>query len=240
MKQIYLNVIFVVLAIVCLTSCKGPKYSFVTKGLSETDSSYVIKKNGQRVNASNIVVRPRELTVDGQKMSTGDLSVIKSKKMYFIVDGDNLYLTEVYGKLKLLYTLSYTYNYSANNYASGNRGASGMSSTTVNKSYYLQKEGIPGVVKLTRSSFLEYVSDNDDALAKAKAHYIWNYTSLASFSGFVVGTVYLVSAVTKDNGSGNYAAPISILLGSYLLHGVLTSVADHKLHKAIAIYNATE
>jgi hypothetical protein len=172
-------------------------------------------------------------------MSLDELSAIKSKKMYFAVSDGKVYMGDIYGKINLLYTMSYSHSYSSG-MAGVNGGMASGSTSTVSKSYYLQKQGSDVVDKFNRTTFLDYVSDNEDALIKAKAHYIWTYTSYASFAGYIGGAIYLISAVNKDGGSGNYGKPIAIVVGTAVLHGVLTSIADHKLKKAIYIYNGIE
>jgi hypothetical protein len=238
MKKIYFNLTLIALCLFVLTSCSS-RYRFVTKGLSETDSSYLITKAGKRIDANEIVVKPRKLKVDGQTYPIGDLSVIKSKKMYFVIHDGKLYLTEMYGKINLLYTLSYTTTYSTSNYAAGSgmSGMNNMSTTNVTKSYYLQKQGSATVDRLTRGTFLDYVSDNPDALAKAKAHYTWQYTTYVSFVAGAASMIYLVKSVDSNSTFSSLQKPLGALVGSFVLHGVLSSIADHKLHKAIEIYN---
>lgn len=228
MKHIYLSIVLICTLFIGLTSC-NTKYRFVTKGLPETDSSYIVNNEGKRIDADKIEVRQKTLTVDGKETSIDGLLGIKSKRMYFVVNDGKLFMTEIYGKINLLYTVTYTHTYST---------GSNPGTTTKTKNYYLQKQDVPEVNKLTHATFLEYVGDNENALRLAKSHYIWNYTSYVSFGGFIVGGVLLVKALGPDKTASDYAAPLALVGGSFILHGVLTSIADHKLKKSIEVYNA--
>jgi len=238
MKKIYLNLLLIISFLFVLSSCTT-RYKFTTKGLNETDSSYLVTKEGKHISANDIAVRPSGVKVDNKYYPMGDIVAVKSKKMYFVMDGGTIYLTEIYGKINLLYTLSYNHTNGTGSFAGAGMGMNGgtPSSTTVSKNYYLQKQGSNNVDRLTRATFLEYVGDNEEALSMAKAHYIWNYTTYASFAGFGVGAILLVKSVAADNGSGNYKGPLLLIGGSAVAHVVLGSIANHKLKGAILTYN---
>ncbi|MEO6522602.1 MAG: hypothetical protein ABIN91_13040 [Mucilaginibacter sp.] len=227
MKQFYLSTLLIIFVFIGLTSC-NTKYRFVTRGLPDADSSYIVNKRGERIDATKIEVRRNTLTVDGEEMKLDGLTAIKSKKMYFVVNDGRLYFGEIYGKINLLYTISYTHTYGS---------GSNPGTTTTTKRYYLQKQDSEAVDQLTKATFLEYVGDNEKALSLAKAHYIWNYTSYVSFGGFIVGGVLLVKALGPDKTFKDYTAPLALAGGTFILHGVLTGISNHKLKKSIEVYN---
>jgi hypothetical protein len=246
MKQFYLRFLFVIATVLSLTSC-NPKYRFVTKGLREKDSSYVINSKGERINAAEVVVRRKTLTVDGKEMSLGGLSAIKSKKMYFAVSDGKLYFGEVYGKINMLYEVKYDVMYTNNGFAGGNSYAGGgyglhggSYQTTARKVYYLQKQGSANIDKLNRAVLMDYVADNEDALRTAKASYAWKYGSYIPALGFVTGVVWAATKAVnnKDNsGSASLGAPLALAGISLPLYLISGNLANHKLKKAIYIYN---
>ena len=232
MKQLYFINLMLVICLFTVTSC-SPKFRFVTTGLKDVDSSYVIENDGHRTDAAKIIVRANSVKVDGQKVVPSNLSVIKSKKKYFSVSKGSIYPAEIYGKINLLYQMSY--NSLHGSYHSGyNPGGTVGSTTTAVKGYFLQKQGSSEIVRFTRSAFLDYLADNPKAENLAKAHFIWQNTSWISFAGYAAGIIYVSSAVGNSKPLG---VPIALLGGSAITHFVLTSIADYKLKKAVKVYN---
>jgi hypothetical protein len=258
MKKVYFNLTLVALCLVTLTSCNR-KFNFVTKGLPETDSSYLVTTDGKHINASIIEVsRSGKLTVDGQERSLDDLSAIKSKKMYFGVKEGDVYAGEVYGKICLLYKMEMGTSYvgSAANtpgygtgytpgYGTGYGGAPGMSGyqRTVKKVEYLQKRGSTDIDRFNAGTLVDYVSDNEAALSKAKGGRTWQIASYVPAAGFAGGVIWtfvdLLKGSKTDDVTPNLGPPLLLAGVSLPVYIVTGSVANHKLHKAIKIYNST-
>lgn len=232
MKQFYLSTLLIISVCIGLTSC-NPKYRFVTRGLREVDSSYVINKQGKRIDAANIEVRQTTLTVDGKPTSLDGLSAIKSKKMYFVVNDGTLYFGEIYGKINMLYKLVYVSTYTA-----GTGAGSGYHQSR-QKVYYLQKDKSATIDKLNKGVLFDYLADNEDALSKAKGAYAWRYGSYAGLAGFATGVIWtgvnLLNA--KDGATPKLGAPLILAGVSYPTYIVAAAVSSHKLKKSIVIYN---
>lgn len=251
MKKFYFNLTLVALCLVALTSCSR-KFNFVTKGLPNTDSSYLVTTAGKRIDASVIEVKTNnKLTVDGEPYSLEDLSIIRSKKMYFGVKDGELYLGDTYGKICILYKMMYGSSYQANSRTasggfSGN-GTPGQYNSTVTKVEYLQKRGSTDIDKLNAGTLIDYVSDNEQALALAKGGKIWGIATYVPFAGFAGGAAWTVARLAKygeaDNTQGqaslNVGAPLLVIGASLTAFWITSSVSYHKIHKAIKIYNST-
>ena len=250
MKKNYFKLLLLACCLLILASC-STKFRFVTKGLREQDSSYYITNNGKRVNATNIEVRPRKVTVDKQIISLDSITAIKSKKMYFSVSDGTLYLCQIYGKMNLLYKLIHTTEFVYGTNTVGGFGATGAYGSMggsyqprVSKVYYIQKAGSTDIDRLNHANFISYVSDNDEALKKARGAYGWLYGNYVAEAGFTGGIIYTFVALfrTKQNNDGTVTspsfAPGLIAIGLSIPPMIVcSSIYHHKLMKAIKIYN---
>ncbi|RKR81120.1 hypothetical protein BDD43_1264 [Mucilaginibacter gracilis] len=249
MKRICLNTLLFIITVLCFTSC-NPKYRFVTHGLREVDSSYVITKKGERINAASVIVKRRTLTVDGKEMSLQGLSAIKSKKMYFVINDDELYFGEIYGKINMIYKIVYGYSYNGGAaYGTGGVAGSGYGGVSGNgyqrnatRVYYLQKQGSADIDKLNKGVLLDYLSDNDEALHKARGAYAWRYASYGAAAAFATGVVLTgVNLInSKDGSSHPIGTPLAIAGAALPVYFVTSGIADHKIKKAIYIYNGIQ
>jgi hypothetical protein len=245
MKKLYFNLMLMASFVLLFTSCSS-RYKFVTEGLPEKDSSYVVTTSGKRVDATDIVVKPNKLTVDKQIYSLDSLTAIKSKKMYFAVNDGKLHLADMYGKINLLYTLSYGTSYTPG-YAGGGGSMGGMSGshgsyqTTVTKTLYLQKQGSTDVDKAKHSVVISYLSDNEEALAKVRGSYAWTYVGYAGWVTAATGLILCFATAAKnantDSPGKSLGLPLSLLGGGFVGFAVSSSISNHKFKKAFKIYN---
>jgi len=253
MKKTCLNLVLLTTCLLILTSCSR-KFNFVTKGLPNTDSSYLVTTDGKRIEASAIEIKTNnKLMVDGQAHSLDDLSAIKSKKMYFGVKDNKVYAGESYGKICVLYELVYGSSYQPNTrmasggYAGNGTPGSYVSSTT--KVEYLQKLGSSEIDQLNLGTLIDYVSDNDQALAVANSAKPWKTINTVSFYGFL-GSVAYGTVVAIHNGKTapidgvqpaqtSYTVPLLAAGATLVIDLISGSIENHKIRKAIKIYNST-
>ncbi len=240
MNKFYSFFALTAFCLLTLTSCSR-KFNFTTKGLTETDSSYLVTTDGKHIDASVIEVRTNnELKVDGQVRSLDDLSAIKSKKMYFGIKDGNVYAGEIYGKICLLYKMEMgPMTYSQGGY--GGVGNGGTWSQHPSKVEYIQKKGSADIDKLNNATLIDYVSDNDGALSKAKGAKTWQLVSIVPAVGFAGGIVWsfvdLLKLAKTTGETANLGPPLLLVGVSLPVYIATTVVANHKLHKAIKIYN---
>ena len=232
------------LCLFMLTSC-GVRYKFKTEGLTEKDSSYLVTRSGQKIEAAKIVVKTTKVKVDGQEYPTGDLKAIKSKKMYFVVNKGEVYAVEMYGKINLMFQYSYGTSYSPT-YTPGtsayNVFGPGGSHQVLIKNYFLQKRDSTDIVDASHAHYIDYVSDNEHALRIARGSYGWRYANYAAAGVFAVGTLYYglkLYQVSQNSdaqiGSGSYGllaagAAIPVYIATHI-------IANHKFNRAIRVYN---
>lgn len=243
MNKNYFNLLLLAGSLSVLVSC-STKFHFVTKGLPEQDSSYYVTTAGKRINANDIEVRPRKVTADKQIISLDSISAIKSKKMYFSVSDGTLYLCEVYGKINLLYKLVNSMEYVQGSNMGGGFGTTGSYQSRVQKVYYIQKLGQPDIDKLNHANFISYVSDNAEALQKARGAYGWLYGSYVGDAGFIGGTIYtfyalLKTAKSNDGSTSGPSIGTGLVIAGLSIPPIIVcgAIYHHKLMKAIKIYN---
>ncbi len=250
MKKLLFNSLLVAGGLLALTSCSR-KLNFVTKGLPNADSSYLVTTDGKRIDAITIEVNSNnKLLVDGHERSLDNLSAIKSKKMYFGVSGSHMYYGESYGRICVLYEFVSGSSYMANTrMGNGNfsgDGSPGSYTSTTTKLEYIQKLGSAHIDPLNIGTLTDYVSDNDEAAAMAASAKSWQKISRVSFFAFLGSGVYtaVVSIANqgKTDASGNHVSPSitgpAIALGTtYGVHLIAGSIQSHKIRKAIRIYN---
>jgi len=249
MKKLYFNLAIMALCLSVFTSCSH-KINFVTKGLPNTDSSYLVTTEGKHIDASVIEVKKNnKLFVDGQERSLDNLSAIRSKKMYFGVKDDHLYFGESYGRICVLYELVYGTMYQPNaRMASGGftgNGTPGGYTSTTTKIEYLQKLGSSDIDRLNVNTLIDYVSDNEEAVAIAKSAKTWRTVSNISLIGFIGSGVYGSIVAFKNRGDHSDVNPPSInaaliAMGSTLgVDIIAATIEGHKTRKAIRIYNSS-
>jgi hypothetical protein len=248
MKKNFYYLLLIVVCLLSLTSCSR-KFNFVTKGLPSTDSSYLITKEGKQIDATTIDVWPEKIMVDGVRYPKDKVANIRSKKMYFAVNNDVIYSCEIYGKICVLYKVEMSSTYSAGGagfggYSGGGYGGGmgGGYHTTAVKVPYLEKLGSTEIDRMNPSTVVDYVADDDAALAVAKGGKTWHiisYVPAAGFAGGVIYTFVLLAKLNKspDSATPNFGPPLAIAGVSALAGYITNGISKHKMYKAIKIYN---
>lgn len=239
MKQLYFNSIIASVLLLVLSSCSA-KYNFVTKGLPEKESIYIVTTKGQRIDATKLSLKRKVLTVNDSVYPLEKVSAIKDKKMYFAVNEGKLYQGAIYGKINLLYTVSNFYSGPVYGPASvGYAGSYGYNSAAAiphsTTTYYLQKQGQPDVDYMKHRNFIDYVSDNPDALRKARASYLWNYASYGLGATAIAGLLYSVKLKDSNPAGSSTAGTIAGIAFPMLF--ITMSISNAKTRKAIKVYN---
>lgn len=230
MKKNHLNLIVIMVCTFSFCSCSTQTH-FVTKGLPEKDSLYIVTNKGARINANAISLKKKVLTVDNTVYPLEGVSQIKVKKMYFSVKDGELYRGQIYGKINLLYTISSGMTYTSGPVGSPQTGYNSSSSVA----YYLQRQGQPEIDKMKHKTFIEYVQDNPLALQKARASYLWTYFSYTAALSTVAGALYSFSKRDTNPSASKTAAIVAGI--SFPLVLVSMHISNHKTKKAIVVYN---
>ena len=185
-----------------------------------------------------------KVKVDGQERDLDGITAIKAKKMYFGVKDNELYAGEIYGKICLLYKVEMGTAYMPGQ-RSGFGDAPGMPGyqRVARKVEYLQKLGSADIDKFNAGVLVDYVSDNQAALAKANGGKAWglvSYVPAAGFAGGVIWTFVDLLKVSKTDGATpNLGTPLLLAGASLPVYFITAGISNHKLHKAIKIYNST-
>ncbi len=227
MKNIYFRALSPILCIILLTSC-SPR--FVTKGIIDTESNYIVTSDGKKVEANVIKIENTDgVTVDDKHYSLDELSAIKQKNQYYGVSEGKLYQGFIYGKVMVVGQVGFDLSYTP-----PTAGSPGGSSSHPRMFYFIQKAGQPEIVPLTGKNLVNYVEDNPDALRKARAAKIYSTLSIVSI---FTGTVGLTTAILAKNiplqGPIGFIGLISLPLGVLAI-----PIGNHKIHKAVQIYNS--
>ncbi|HWD88995.1 MAG TPA: hypothetical protein VG367_12760 [Mucilaginibacter sp.] len=211
---------FLLSGLFLLTSCSP---HFVTRGIKDKTSNYVITSDGKKITARSLSFDNNAARADSTTFRLKSISGIKDGQAYFGVKNGVIYDGVYYGKLIILQRyMGYTINYSPTNH-----------SQTPNYSYYIQKEGQPEILDFTGKNLVESVRDNPLALRKARSARIFSTISITTAATTIVGLgcVFLpYSSKIRDP---------AVTIGLYSLPTFLITlpIAAHKKYKTVIVYD---
>jgi hypothetical protein len=237
MKKLYFNLLALLCCSVMFTSCKI-HYKITTSGLPETDSSYLVSRNGVHTPVKKVDVQPDRIIIDGKERSVYDLKGVKYKNRYYSIVNGTIYGTEIYGRVNLLYTMEVGLAQNSNNAGSH---------SVVFKNDFLYKTDSTEVVEATKLNYYDYLSDNEKALRRIHGSYNWSHVRTGSTIAFGAGVLglfggLLYTATHNSPGNDNTAGIIGgsglalagVSIPTFIIAHIMST---HKAKKAIKIYN---
>jgi hypothetical protein len=212
------NFYFPFLCLLILSSCR-PR--LITRNITDKTSNYVVTTSGQKVNSASVSIHEERVFVDTTAYALKDISAVKIGTAYYGVKNGQFYDGVYYGKLILLRRYrGYTYDM-------------GTHTSTPNYSYYIQKEGQPGILDLTGKNLVESVQDNPLALRKAQAARIYHTVAVVSTVTFISG----LACVFLPYSNPIRKPAVTMGLISLPTWIITVPIATHKRYKTIVVYD---
>jgi hypothetical protein len=224
------SILLAVAGILMSASFSSCSFRMRAQGLPEKTSTYVLKNDGKRIDATKVSVSRGTVYVDNAKYPASDILAVKDKNHYTVISGNEEYQCIMYGKLNLLAKYGgMSYGYTSSSSMGGPGSGMGYRPSY---SYFLERNGSKTIDYFSPGALMDYTSDNAAAYTKARAAKIWRIAAVAGLSTFIVGltTSVLTQGKVRDISAtaGLFAMPIGF---------ISMPISNHKLKKAIRIYN---